>query len=78
MGVKIPADLADVDNKTARQAADAAGLKPIRADKLVKIIKAPAPKHEGAEEPSPVAAHLINDFDMNAQVSAPLSQVLSS
>ena len=38
LGVEEPADLADVDEKYARQAADAAGLKPIRADKLVKII----------------------------------------
>ena len=68
LGVKKPAHLADVSEKYARQAADAAGLKPIRADKLVKIIKAPAPKHEGAEVPSPVAAHLINDFEMNAKV----------
>ncbi len=68
LGVEEPAHLADVSEKYARQAADAAGLKPIRADKLVKIIKAPAPKHERAEEPSAVAAHLINDFDMNAKV----------
>ena len=68
LGVEEPAHLADVSEKYARQAANAAGLKPIRADKLVKIIKAPAPKHGGAEEPSPVAAHLINDFKMNAKV----------
>ena len=47
LGVEEPADLPDVDDKYARQAADAAGLKPIRANKLVKIIKslsAPSPK----------------------------------
>ena len=68
LGVKTPADLADVDEKYARQAADAAGLKPIRADKLVKVVKsrAASPKERA---PSAVAAHLIDDFKMNAKVS---------
>ena len=70
LGVKTPADLADVDEKYARQAADAAGLKPIRADKLVKIVKsrAASPKERA---PSAVAAHLIDDFKMNAKVKPP-------
>ena len=70
LGVKKPADLADVDEKYARQAADAAGLKPIRADKLVKIVKsrAASPKERA---PSAVAAHLIDDFKMNAKVKPP-------
>ena len=76
LGVKKPAHLADVSEKYARQAADAAGLKPIRADKLVKIIKAPVPKHEGAEEPSAVAAHLINDFKMNAKVHTHIAYII--
>ena len=68
LGVKTPADLADVDEKYARQAADAAGLKPIRADKLVKIVKsrAASPKERA---PSAVAAHLIDHFKMNAKVN---------
>ena len=67
LGVKTPADLADVDEKYVRQAADAAGLKPIRADKLVKVVKsrAASPKERA---PSAVAAHLIDDFKMNAKV----------
>ena len=67
LGVKTPADLADVDEKYARQAADAAGLKPLRADKLVKVVKsrAASPKERA---PSAVAAHLIDHFKMNAKV----------
>ena len=79
MGVKVPADLSDVGDDDARQAAKTAGLKQLRANRLVKIIASmsvavsPKPSHEPkVEEPSPVALHLINDFDMNAQVSAPL------
>ena len=71
LGVKKPAGLADVDEKYARQAADAAGLKPIRADKLVKIIASmslPSPTAK-AEEPSAVAMHLINDFEMNTKAT---------
>ena len=66
--MKKPADLADVDEKYARQAADAAGLKPIRADKLAQIVKsrAASPKERA---PSAVAAHLIDDFKMNAKVN---------
>ena len=68
LGVKTPADLDDVDEKYARQAAEAAGLKPIRADKLVKIVKsrAASPKERA---PSAVAALLIDHFKMNAKVS---------
>ena len=70
LGVEEPSSLADVDEKYARQAADAAGLKPIRADKLVKIVKsrAPSPKERA---PLAVAAHLIDDFKMNAKVKPP-------
>ena len=60
-----------MDEKYARQAADAAGIKPIRADTLVKIIASmsrPSPKAK-AEESSAVAMHLINDFKMNAKVN---------
>ena len=72
LGVEEPSGLADVDEKYARQAADAAGLKPIRADKLVKIIASmslPSPTAK-AEEASAVAAHLIKDFKMNAKVNS--------
>ena len=61
LGVEEPSGLADVDEKYARQAADAAGLKPIRADKLVKVIKSRAPS-PNERQPSVVAAHLIDDF----------------
>ena len=57
-GVKKPADLADVDEKYARQAADAANLKPLRADKLVKIIAS-------MSLPSPKAKAEVNQLDLS-------------
>ena len=58
LGVKKLQDLADVDEKYARQAADAAGLKPIRADKLVKIIATKS-------LPSPKAKAEVNQLDLS-------------
>ena len=71
MGVKKAAELSLVDDEDVAAVAVEAKLSKVGAKKLAQVIagkSAPSPKHERAEEPSAVAAHLINDFKMNAKV----------
>ena len=73
-GVKKPAELSLVDDEDVAAVAVEAKLSKVGAKKLAQVIaktkSAPSPKpSDEAEEPSPVAAHLINDFKMNAKVS---------
>ena len=77
LGVKKPQDLGLVNDELCGRAGK--GLSPVSAIKLVKIVKsrAPSPKERA---PSAVAAHLIDDFKMNAKVSpqhsAPLQMLM--
>ena len=73
-GVKKPAELSLVDDEDVAAVAVEAKLSKVGAKKLAQVIAktkpapSPKPSDEKAEEPSPVAAHLISDFDMNAKV----------
>jgi len=71
--VKTPVDLCFVDEEDVAAVAVEAKLSKVGAKKLAQVIKgqAPSPKpSDEAEELSPVAAQLINDFKMNAKVKA--------
>ena len=59
LGVEEPSGLADAGEKYARHAADAAGLKPIRADKLVKIIASKSVS-------SPTGKAEVNQFGLSS------------
>ena len=68
LGVKKPRDLALVNDELCGRAGK--GLSPVGAIKLAQIVKSrtPSPKERA---PSAVAAHLIDDFKMNAKVKSP-------